>query len=275
MLNRIEIHKKDGGVLTLPIYDATNYQIKDIQGLDPVKANIVTSNFAHIDGTQFQSSRREMRNIVMKLAIDSFGVTKSVQELRKDLYAFLMPKTNITVKFIRDNLDVLSIDGQVESFESSLFVKEPEATISLLCFDPDFKNDTPTTFSSTSVNTAVDSEIIYNGEVDSGFIFEMTPTVDIDTFTIQNTQTDGTVRKLIFLSESSPILAGEKIIISTIPGDKYVRVSKNGTVSSILWGLDPSSDWVSLYTGLNKFRVITEVAGQPYSIEYFTRFGGL
>ena len=82
MLNRIEIQKKDGGVLTLPIYDATNFQIKDIQGLDPVKANIVTSNFANIDGGQFQSSRREMRNLVIKLGIDSFGVGYTVQEVR-------------------------------------------------------------------------------------------------------------------------------------------------------------------------------------------------
>ena len=275
MLNRIEIHKKDGRVLTLPIYDATNYQVKDVQGLDPVKANIVTSNFAHIDGTQFQSSRREMRNIVMKLGIDSFGIGKSVQELRKDLYAYLMPKTNITLKFIRENLDVFAIDGQIETFDSSLFVKEPEATISILCFDPDFRNDNTTTFTGSTVNTAVDSDIIYNGEVDSGFIFTMTPTVDLDTFTIQNTQTDGTVRKLIFDSATNPILSGQTVIISTVPGDKYVRVSNNGTVSSVLWGLDQTSDWVALYPGLNKMRVIAGTAGIPYNIEYYTRFGGL
>lgn len=275
MLNRIEIHKKDGGVLTLPIYDATNYQIKDVQGLDPVKANIVTSNFAHIDGTQFQSSRREMRNIVIKLGIDSFGVGKSVQELRKDLYAYLLPKTNITIKFIRDDLDVFSIDGQIESFDSSLFVKEPEATVSILCFDPDFKNDTSTIFTGSTVNSAVDSIIEYAGEVDSGFIFTMTPTANLETFTIQNTLTDGTVRKLIFDSATNPILSGETVIISTIPGDKYVRVSKNGTVSSVLWGLDQASDWVALYPGTNKVRVIASTVGIPYTMEYYTRFGGL
>ena len=275
MLNRIEIHKKDGGVLTLPIYDATNYQIKDVQGLDPVKANIVTSNFAHIDGTQFQSSRREMRNIVMKLSIDSFGVGKSVQELRKDLYSFLMPKTDVTLKFIRDNLESMAISGQIESFDSSLFVKEPEATISILCFDPDFKNETPDIFAGTTVTTTTNSQIIYNGEVDSGFIFTMTPTVNVDTFTLQNTLSDGSVRKLIFDSATNPILAGQTVIISTISGDKYVRVSNNGTISSILWGLDPSSDWVSLQSGTNNIRVNTATSGMPYTIEYYTRFGGL
>jgi hypothetical protein len=211
----------------------------------------------------------------MKLSIDSFGVGKSVQELRKDLYSYMMPKTNVTVKFIRDNLDVLSIDGQVESFDSSLFVKEPEANISILCFDPDFKNDAISNYNGTTVTTAVDSIVTYSGEVDSGFIFSMTPTTNITEFTIQNTLSDGSVSKLIFDSASNPILSGETIFISTVPGEKYVRVSKNGTVSSILWGLDPSSDWVSLQPGLNRIRVNTSASGIPYTIQYYTRFGGL
>ena len=278
MLNRIEIQRKDGGVLTLPIYDATNYQIKDIQGLDPVKANIVTSNFAHIDGTQFQSSRREMRNLVIKLGIDSFGVGLSTQELRKELYAYLMPKTDVTLKFVRDNLEAVVILGQVESFDSPLFVKEPEATISILCFDPDFKSETETTSNGLSVTTSLeyaDLEIDYSGEVDSGFIFTLTPSITITSFTLQNILTDGSVQKFIFDATGAPILSGNTLKVSTIPGDKYVRITRNNVESSILWAMDPASNWVSLYPGLNKIRLTTNFSGRAYSIAYNSRFGGL
>lgn len=275
MLNRIEIQKKDGGVLTLPIYDATNYQIKDIQGLDPVKANIVTSNFAHIDGTQFQSSRREMRNLVIKLGIESFGVGASVQELRKNLYSYMMPKTDIKIKFIRDNMDILAIDGQVETFDSPLFVKEPEATISILCFDPDFHSDNINTYSGVSVTSAIDSNLDYIGEVDSGFVFSFTPSTTISEFTLQNTLSDGTVRKFIFGSLIFPILSGNTLTVSTVPGDKYVRITRNGVTTSMLWAMDPASDWVSLQPGLNKLRFTTSVADITYSLNYYSRFGGL
>lgn len=275
MLNKIEIQRKDGGVLTLPIYDSTDFTIKEIQGLDPVRANIVTSNFAHIDGTQFQSSRREMRNLIFTLLIDSMNPFKSVQELRKELYSFLMPKTDITLRFFRSNTDILTISGQVESFDSPIFVKEPQANISILCFDPDFKDINNSLFSGTTVTTAIDSDIIYTGEVDSGFIFTLYPNATTTTFTLQNTLLDGSVKKLIFESLSDPILAGEVITISTIPGDKYVRLTKDGNTSSILWGLDPASEWVSLYPGTNKIRVSSNTSGMSYTISYYTRFGGL
>lgn len=278
MLNRIEIQRKDGGVLTLPIYDATNYQIKDIQGLDPVKANIVTSSFAHIDGSQFQSSRREMRNLVIKLGIDSLGVGLTTQELRKELYSYLMPKTDVTIKFIRDNLDAVIISGQVESFDSPLFVKEPEATISILCFDPDFKSDSALIANGLTVTTGLeyaDLEVNYLGEVDSGFVFSFTPTITITSFTLQNTLSDGSVRKFIFDATGAPILSGNTLKISTIPGDKYVRITRTGVESSILWAMDPASDWIALYPGTNLLRVTTNFSGRAYSISYNNRFGGL
>lgn len=275
MLNRIEIQRKDGGVLTLPIYDATNYQIKDIQGLDPVKANIVTSNFAHIDGTQFQASRREMRNLVIKLGIDSFGVGLTTQELRKELYSYLMPKTDVVIHFVRDNLPTVVISGQVESFDSPLFVKEPEATISILCFDPDFKSESEITFTALTQITAVDTNLVYDGEVDSGILFSYTPNQSVYSFTLQNTLSDGTVRKFIYDATASPILSGDTLTISTLPGNKYVTLTHLGAVKSVLWAMDPASDWITLQPGINKIRLSSYPNGLSYTIKYNSRFGGL
>jgi len=274
MLNQIQIKKKDGRVLTLPIYDATNYKIKDIQGLDPVKANIVTSNFSHIDGAQYQASRREMRNLIIKLGIES-SVGNTVQDLRKTLYSYFMPKDDVKIKFVRDSLEVFTIEGKIESFESPLFVKEPEATISVLCFDPDFYSDTELTFEGLTTNNNTDQEFDYDGDVDSGFIFSFTPQTTISEFSLQNTLPDGTVTKILFESLAEPILSGNTITISTNPGDKYIRINRSGVLSSILWAMDPTSSWIKLNPGINRIRVNCSTNNIPYTISYYNRFGGL
>lgn len=275
MLNRIEIQKKDGRVLTLPIYDPTSFQIKDIQGLDPVKSNIVTSNFSQMDGAQYQSSRREMRNIIFKLGIDTSNTYGSVKTLRKQLYDFMLPKTEVKIKFIQEGVPTLLIDGLVESFDSPLFVKDPEANISILCFDPDFYSEQTNLISGLSTSSEVNNETLYDGDVDSGFVFKLTAINTMNTFTLQNTLTDGNVRSMIFESLITPLLAGDILTISTIPGDKYVTVSRSGVESSMLWAIDPASEWIKLYPGVNKIRVSSYVTDSNYTIEYTSKHGGL
>lgn len=275
MLNTIEIQKKDGRVLTLPIYNPTSFQIKDIQGLDPVKANIVTSNFSQIDGVQFQTSRREMRNIIMRLGIDSTDVSVSAQSLRKQLYEFLLPKTDVKIKFIRDGAQNVIVDGMVETFESPLFVKDPEANISILCFDPDFHSDTINTVSGDSIDGGTETSVTYDGDVDSGFVFKLNVTKTVTGFTLENITATGTIQRLYFDATDNPLLANDLLTISTIPGDKYVRVNRAGVSTSYLWALDSASEWVKLYPGLNKIKVNSSAVGVPFTIDYYNKYGGL
>lgn len=278
MLTTIELIKKDGGVLTLPIYDPTNFAVIDVQGLDPVKANIVTSNFSQMDGGQFQASRREMRNIVFKIRILSNPGDLSVQDLRKQLYAYLLPKSDIKMRFIQDGVTSVLIQGQVESFDAPIFVKEPEATISVLCFDPDFYSETEFTLTGSSVSTTSTSnnQLTYNGDIDSGFLFTITATAAVASFTLQNTLDDGSVKTMTFSDSLGTLVSGDIIKVSTVPGNKYVTRTRSGVETSILWALDRSSDWIKLYPGTNRIRVRTATnTGQAYSIKYTNKIGGL
>ena len=63
----VEIVNVSNEVLTLPMDDTQDYFIKDIVGLDPVKAEIVESSYGTIDGTLYQSSRRGSRNPVITI----------------------------------------------------------------------------------------------------------------------------------------------------------------------------------------------------------------
>jgi hypothetical protein len=278
MLTTIELIKKDGGVLTLPIYDPTNFAVIDVQGLDPVKANIVTSNFSQMDGTQYQASRREMRNIIFKIRILSTPGGLDVQDLRKQLYGYLLPKSNIKIGFTQNNDSLVFIDGQVESFDAPMFVKEPEATISVLCFDPDFYSETEFTHNGLSVATSsvTNTTLTYNGNIDSGFLFTITANASTNSFTIQNTESNGTVRTMLFSNLTGLLISGDVIKVSTVPGNKYVTRTRNGTETSILWALDRTSDWLKLYPGNNLIRVRTATTvDHPYTIKYTEKIGGL
>lgn len=276
MLTTIEFIKKDGGVLTLPIYEPTNFAVMDVQGLDPVKANIVTSNFSQMDGVQYESSRREMRNLIFRIRILSTPGGLSIQDLRKQLYGYLLPKSDVKIRFTQDYNNSFLIEGQVESFDSPIFVKEPEATISILCFDPDFykdeiSNQVGVTVSNGSLQNV---NLEYFGEVDTGFKFTLTANTNVENITLVNTLTDGSVRKMEFVG--SPLLInGDVLEVNTIPGDKYVRRIRSNVSTSILYTLSRSSDWLKLYPGVNYIRANSSDITQIYTITYTDKYGGL
>lgn len=278
MLTTIEFIKKDGGVLTLPIYAPTNFAVMDVQGLDPVKANVVTSNFSQMDGTRYETSRREMRNLIFKIRMLSTP-DASVQDLRKQLYSYLLPKTDVTIKFTQDHTNSFIINGHIESFEAPIFVKEPEAIISVLCFDPDFYSSQTLIASGTSVlsNSTNNLSLNYLGEIDTGFKFRLTANTTIENLTIRNTLYDGSVKEMFFANDPYLLISGDILEVNTTPGNKYVKRFYGGVGSgtSMLYTLSRTSDWLKLYPGYNYIKVVSSANNQPYTIEYTNKYGGL
>ena len=138
-INMVEVITEKSENLQFYIQDSTNgFVIHDIQGLDPVKAEIVSSSFGSVDGTQHQSSRRGNRNIVLTLGYAPDFITTTVGSLRKILYSKLMPKSSVRLLFHMSDGTVPEILGNIETLESPLFVEKPEATISIICFKSDF-----------------------------------------------------------------------------------------------------------------------------------------
>jgi hypothetical protein len=142
MLTAVHVHNELGGVLQLPM-DAlatdSEYVIEGIDGLEPVKADIVTNTFVTMDGGAFQNARRTQRNIVIVLGFNpSFATTDPYGELRRSLYSYFAPKSKVRLQFLSSNLETVEAVGFVESFESSIFSREPKVQISVICPDPYF-----------------------------------------------------------------------------------------------------------------------------------------
>lgn len=283
LLNALEVINSRGSLLNLPLEEITGgFYIKKIEGLDPVKATLVSSSFANIDGEQYHSSRREARNIKISLGLSPDYGTQTVKDLRDQLYSYFMPKSLDTFIFhMYDKFAVdvfheylnLQIEGRIESFDSDLFTAEPEVNISTMCFSPDFIDPTEVVFNGDTVaNTVTQALLTYLGTVDTGVIFTIYPDRVLTDFTIYHTLPDGTLRSLYI---SYPLEAGDVLEINSIVGSKSVMLTRTGIQTSILYAMTAQSSWITLEPGDNNFRVYAEGAPIPYDIRYTTKYGGL
>jgi hypothetical protein len=273
MLTTVEARTASGNLLILPLEDISNgYVVEDIKGLDPVKATLVSSSFAQMDGEQYHSSRREARNIVLTIGLEPDYITESVRDLRLRLYSYFMPKSAIRLRFYDSDGLVVEISGRVESLETPMFTREPKVDISIMCFDPDFVELTPVVVNGNTVSDNTDTIIEYPGTVETGFVLVLNVDRVLNEFTIYHRPPDDSIRTLDF---AAPLQAGDILTISTIVGSKFANLNRGGTISSILYGVSPQSNWIQLEHGDNNLRVYAVGAAIPYEITYTPRYGGL
>jgi Phage tail protein. len=279
MISQVVVTNAAGSVLTFDLYDVNNgYALEKVEGLDPVKATIVSSSYASLDGGAFQNAKNDPRNIKLTIGLEPNYTDQTVQSLRQGLYAFLMPKSKVSLQFYDDltGLNSADIVGYVESFEGPLFTDVPEVNVSILCFDPDFVAHDETVFSSnSSADGTTYVTLTYDGTVDSGFVFKLDVNRTLAELTIKRLAPDGTYKIMTF-AFSTNLVSGDDLYVSTIPGNKYVEKEVAGVRTPILYSLSRQSEWITLEPGANQINVDTAAgASIPYTITYNDRFGGL
>lgn len=273
MITKVEARTTLGMLLVLPLDTISNgYFISDIQGLDPVKANVVSSSFAQLDGAQYQSSRRETRNIILKIGLEPDFITNTVMDLRTNLYSFFMPKTEVSLRFFMSNGLTVDIVGRIESLESVLFTKEPEVNISIICFDPDFLELTAEEIEGFTVNDSTEFLVEYDGTVETGIVFVLNVDRVLTEFTIYHRPADDVIRTLDF---AAALEANDVLTINTRVGSKAITLVRDATQTSLLYGMPSQSSWIELQPGDNYFRIYAVGDPIPFTIEYVTRYGGL
>jgi hypothetical protein len=278
VLSRVEVQTTRGTQLSLPLIDPENgFVIADIDGLDPVKAILVSSTFAGLDGEKYHPSgaRRDKRNIKLKLDFDPDYLVNTVESLRQQLYSVLMPKSEVNLRFVSDTGVYVDIWCVVETFDDPIFSKDPDATISLIGYEPDFVNPNQVNLAGNTVSDVTTTDINYLGNVGTGIELILAINRAVSTFTVYNTHPSGKTEQLDFAA-ATPFAAGDSLRISTVPGGKGAWLTRAGIVTSLLYGISMQSPWLVLDgPGINKFRVFTAGAAIPYTLKYFTRYGGL
>lgn len=274
MLTQVEVRTGSGQSLALPLQDVTTgYVVREIEGLDPVKASIVSSRLAQVDGTEYQASRRDSRNIIIRLGFEPDYVNTTIRDLRQTLYRYLMPKAEVTLRFYIEDEPFVDIQGRVESFETSLFAKDPQVDISVVCFDPDFYDLDTTLVEGLASPSLLWTNIDYEGGVETGLEFTLLVDRELPGFTIHQEGSGNQQRRFEI---EAPLLAGDVVTVNTRPGQKQATLTREGTTSSLLYGVRPAAYWLELYPGSNDIRVqIGSGTNVPWEIRYVAKYGGL
>jgi hypothetical protein len=273
MLTKVEVTNRRGNVLALALEEDDNpYQINEIDGLEPVKATLVSSSYAGSDGEVFQSARRGPRNIKIKLDLDPDFINNDYTSLRQNLYPFFGTKSQITLRFYSSTGLYVDIVGTVEDFSSPLFEQDPTVDISIMCFQPDFIDTRMVTVDGLTVEDDESMEIDYPGDIESGVVVTLNVNRVMTDLTIYNVDEGGNILQLDFTGD---LLNGDELVISSLRGAKGITLTRSGVSSSYLYGRSAQSNWIELTEGTNNFRITAPGDPVPYVVEYLARYGGL
>ena len=223
------------GGQTLNLSNNVNYALISAAGVTPPKAEVNTSPLATKDGSLFNSSRLQNRNIV--LTVCPVG---NVEQARLGLYSFFKAKQAVQLELKTASRDVV-IDGWVESVNGDLFSPRQAIQISIICPDPYFRDK-----DETVVNYSSQAATLVNGSDDAvGFVTEFTASGAVEGVTLVNS-TNGQS-----FAVSVTLASGDKLILNTKRGEKSVKKVHNGTETSVINLMDVNSDWVQLEVGSN------------------------
>lgn len=183
------------------------------------------------------------------------------------------------------------IDGYVESNDPSIFSSREGATISVICPQPYFYKSTSQEqrFSISSnpdfvfafskipedntellmgdIVSYVVSNVYYEGDADTGITLDITFRTNVDhdpenpqTIRIDNSLTNTAnifslekIKNIVseFIENFSGIVAGDRIVLSTIVGEKSLTYIHDGVSYNVLGAMEPAGEWVTLTSGSN------------------------
>jgi hypothetical protein len=236
-----------------------NYDVISVEGLNPPTAAINTANVAGLDGSRFNSSKIEQRNIVITL-----NIRPHIEANRLALYRYIRVKRYIKVYYKNDFRDVF-IEGFVESFENNLFTQLQQPQISIICPNPfwrstrntlvDFSNLTalfefPFSIPSSGIEFSrinkVTMTLINAGDVETGAVIKFHASAAVTNPVFYN-RTNGT-----FFGFNLVMIEGDEITLNTLQGEKSVILTRENETTNILSSRQSGSSWITFEPGENE-----------------------
>lgn len=240
----------------------SNYQVIDVEGLAPPKAQLYTNAVASMDGEKFKSSKLDMRNLVLTVKING-----DAEANRINLYKYFGAGKWCKVYYKNGSRDVF-IEGYVETIECPLFTINQQMQVSIICPTPYFKSaeiiytDISITVAGFTFPFTIDetgviisqlipnkvTSVINDGEFETGVEIKMRALADgITTPVIYNADTGE------FLSVSVILNKGDILRINTNKGSKSIVKIVDGVEVNIINYLEYGSTWLQLEAGINNF----------------------
>lgn len=289
MVNALTVINSLGEQLRIELRNPreTGFAVKSITGLGPPKANINTTEVITNDGSLYNSSRVNQRNIVISFL---YLPVPTIEEVRQSSYKYFPINKEVTL-IVETDKRIAMTKGYVEANEPDIFSKQEGATISIICPDPYFylygtdgvkvsvfrgvvsMFEFP--FSNESLNEnliqlgaiqeSTAQNIYYEGDSDVGMDIIMEAEGEVGDITIYKLTTREQMRlsseKLAALTGSG-LVKGDKVIIKTSRGEKGVTLYRQGDEINILNALDKGANWIRLTKGDNLIAYTTSRGGE-------------
>jgi len=273
MINTITITNSRNESVILDLFDpfSSGFAIQQVDGLGPVNTNINTADYAYKPGAFYLGSRQSTRNIVFDLVfLDTVGTIEQVRHLS---YQYWPIGERIDILVSTDTRELYT-NGYVESNEPAIWDAEHEGCqISVICESPffvspninvnklsDIRNSFHFPFASTE-----DPELTFgyadvhdyivavnNGDVETGAIFELRPSVPVDNISIFRYGVTEPIFKI-----KNTLEAGDVLTINSETGSKSITLRRNDKEYNAINYLDYSNGiiWPTLRRGDNAFSV--------------------
>lgn len=268
-----------GNIVPPSSVEDTQIQIRNIEGLGPVKAEFQTAPFALSRGVFFQGSSTGQRNIVLTLGMNPLlSAGQSMSALRQLVYRYFMPEIQATFTFHTIELEDVHIDGYVESVEPNIFSQDPEMQISIICPRPDFIGDEAHEVTHNATTGTFQAEIEYTGTVSNGFELEVSNPDDYYTGPIEVANENGNFHEDLIVN-TVKINPHQNFRLVTVPTRRRVQRRNLDedppNLYSILGRLTKNSTWPILFPGTNLVLVKVDESGPDWTMTYWNRYGGL
>lgn len=248
-----------GQTLTL---DMLNFPVIAVEGITPCSSTINTSTVATTDGSYFNSSKINQRNIVLTIVPNATDIGKA----RLELYKYFKPKRKCTLNFKTKHRNV-KIDGYVETFEGGLYSAKQAFQISVICPRAFFEDVETVNVKQTAVydafefpfetteegielstlNSLADVNVVNIGEESTGLTIELLATGTVLEPTIYNKTKNEKMTIKVELKR------GDIIEIDTRQGQKRIALISDGIQTNIINKIEKGSNWIGLEIGENIF----------------------
>lgn len=242
------------------------YSILSVKGLNPPGATINLSDVSGLDGARFNSSKIEIRNVVITLKIEG-----DIEENRLKLYDFFRVKQYTKVCYKNGKRDV-TIEGYVESFDCDFFTQDEQAQISILCPDSYWQDafefiadisqiiakfEFPFSISAdgkefSTYNEHLVAEVINVGDVETGVLIQIDVIGSVKHLKIYNADT-----RDVF-GFKYDLQYGDYVEIDSRTGSKGIYLLRDGKRINLINYLDKGITWLTLKQGINTFTYTTE-----------------
>lgn len=242
----------------LRMTDNPAFDILDIAGTNPPPANINTIDLANVDGSVFNSSKVNQRNIVITL-----NLQPPIEANRLLLYSFFRVKRYIKLYYKNAHRDVYTT-GYVETFENNPFSMLQQPVISIICPFPFWMSNTQTSvrFSSSvglfefpfaipsigiPFSTRLESAqaTVDVGEIETGGIIELIASGEVVNPVFYDLTTNQ------FFGVDVTMQQYDIITINTSAGQKSVTLTRAGIKTNLLGSRKEGSTWVQFRQGKN------------------------